>query len=122
MSNETTITRMMEAYNERRFDDFCAGYTDDATIDYPQSGERIAGRDNILGMLQAFPSPPEFRVNTMRSAGELVVAEVDADYGGGSIFKGVLIYVMEDGRVGHESAYFAGPFEAADWRAPFRVS
>lgn len=117
---EQIIRRMLDAYNERRFSDFGASYTDDAVISYPQSGEEIVGRDNVQGMVEAFPTPPRFKVNRLSSGGDIVVAEADVDYGEGSPWKGVFIYSMDGEQVGYESAYFSGPFEAPDWRAPYR--
>lgn len=78
------------------------------------------GRDNILAMVQAFPSPPRFTVTEVHSAGNLVVVEADVDYGEGSPWKGAFIYTIEGRLVVSESAHFGAPFEAADWRASFR--
>lgn len=118
--NETGVAEMLEAFNQRRFADFAGCYTTDAVITYPQSGERIMGRDNILARVQAFPTPPRFTVTNLESAGHLVVAEADVDYGQGPPWKGAFIYTMTGGKVTFETAYFAAPFDAADWRAPFR--
>jgi len=120
MSNETVVTEMLDAYNERRFGDFAASYAPGAVITYPQSGERIVGRDNILAMVQAFPSPPRFSVTEVHSAGDLLVVEADVDYGEGPAWKGAFIYTLDRGMVVSESAHFGAPFEAADWRASYR--
>lgn len=117
---EALVTGMLEAFNQRRFDDFADAYARDAQLTYPQSGERIIGRNNIRGMVEAFPSPPRFTVRDVRSADDLVVVEADADYGHGDSWKAALIYTVRSDHVVAETAYFAGPFEAAEWRAPFR--
>ena len=44
------------SFNERRWDDFAAAYREDATIEYPQSGERIVGHENILGLVARRPN------------------------------------------------------------------
>ena len=118
--DELTIAKIHEAFNERRYTDVADAYMPDAVITFPQSGERIVGRDNILGMQKAFPTPPRYSGSRIRSAGDLVVAEVEVDYGEGPPWKAILIYAMEGGHVASETAYFAAPFEAAEWRAPFR--
>ena len=113
------VTGMLAAYNDRDFDEFGAKYSADAVISYPQSGERITGRDNILAMVRAFPSAPTFAVTTTRAADNWVLVEADADYGGGTVWKAVIVYTVEGGSVVAETAYFAAPFEPATWRAPF---
>ena len=122
MSAESTVTEMLTAFNERRFADLAARYADDAVVVYPQSGEMFVGRDDIRGMMEAFPSPPRFEITNMRSAGDLVVVSADVDYGEGPPWKGALIYALEGDEVTAETAYFAAPFDAPEWRAPFRVA
>ncbi|MDP8958458.1 MAG: nuclear transport factor 2 family protein [Actinomycetota bacterium] len=117
--NETVVAQMFTAYNERRWEDFAAGYAPDAIVSYPQSGERIVGRENILRMVEAFPSPPRFTLTEMHSSGDLVVAEADADYGDGMTWKAAVIYSVAGGNIASETAYFGAPFEPAEWRAPF---
>ena len=46
----------------------------------------------------------------------MVVTEVDLDYGG-KPYKAVSIFEIENGKVVHETDYFAEPFEAPQWRA-----
>lgn len=120
--DDQLVTDMLEAFNERRWSEFAGGYADDAVLVYPQSGERFVGRDNIRGLVEAFPSPPTFAVTDVRSADGLVVVQADVDYGQGDPWKGVFLYTVTAGRVTAETAYFAGPFEPAGWRAPFRES
>lgn len=122
MRDEQLVTGILQAFNERRWDEFAGGYADDAVLAYPQSGERFVGRDSIRGLVEAFPSPPTFTVTDVRSTDDLVVVQAEVDYGQGDPWKGVFFYTISSGEVTAETAYFAGPFEAAEWRAPFRES
>lgn len=98
------VRGMLDAYNGRRFDQFADAYASDAVLVYPQSGERIIGRDNIRGMVEAFPSPPTFEVTDVHSAGDVVVVQADVDYGQGDPWKGVFLYAVDADQVTHETA------------------
>lgn len=91
-------------------------YEDDAICDYPQSGERILGRRNLQALRSHHPGKPSgFKVKRIVGAGGLWVTEYTIDYQGRSAFT-VSIMEFRDGKVVHETQYFADPFEAAAWR------
>jgi len=110
------------AFNERRFEDFAAGVTEDIVEVYPQSGERIEGRDNQLAFHRAFPDPPTFVVRSVRRDGDLVVVEADEHSADGTVWNDVWILELRDGKVASMTGYFGEPFTAPEWRRPFRVS
>jgi hypothetical protein len=116
---ERVATDLLQRFNERRFDEYVAGFTDDAVVTYPQSAERIVGADNLRAMFHAFESPPTFAVTSTRLCGDDVIVEADGDYGSGEPWKVVIIYTFRERRVCAETAYFGAPFEAPAWRAPF---
>ena len=91
-------------------------YEDDAICDYPQSGERILGRRNLQALRSHHPGKPSgFKVRRIVGGGDLWVTEYTIDYQGRSAFT-VSIMEFRDGKVVHETQYFADPFEAAAWR------
>ena len=49
--------------------------------------------------------------------GDLVVMEVELEYADGSVYQGVSIIELRDGRIAKETDYFAEPFVAPQWRA-----
>jgi hypothetical protein len=91
-------------------------YRDDAVLDYPQSGERIRGRRNIQSSRTAQPNKKRFRVRRITGAGNLWVTEYVLSYDGRPSYT---ISMMEfvDGKVVHETQYFADPFEPGPSRA-----
>jgi hypothetical protein len=92
-------------------------YADDAICDYPQSGERIFGRRNLQALRSHHPGKPSgFNVRRMLGSGDLWVTEYTINYEGRSAFT-VSIMEFRDGKVVHETQYFADPFEAPDWRS-----
>ena len=115
------IGAAFQAFNERRFADFATYVTDDVVEVYPQSGERIEGRDRQLAFHQAFPDPPTFTVRTVRRDGDLAVVEVDEQSADGTVWNDVWIFELRDGLVATMTGYFGEPFAAPEWRRPYRV-
>ena len=109
------------AFNERRFADFATYVTNDVVEAYPQSGERIEGRDHQRAFHEAFPNPPTFTVRTVRREGDLAVAEVDERSADGTVWNDVWIFGLRDGKVASMTGYFGQPFAAPEWRRPYRV-
>lgn len=115
------IAAAFQAFNERRFEDFATYVTDDVVETYPQSDERIEGRETQLAFHQAFPNPPTFTVRNVRRSGDLGLAEVDEHYPDGSVWNDVFIFELRGGLVSAMTAYFGQPFPAPEWRRPYRV-
>jgi len=92
-------------------------YADDAICDYPQSGERILGRKNLQALRGHHPGKPSgFEIRRILGQGDLWVTEYTIVYQGRSAFT-VSIMEFKDGKVVHETQYFADPFEAPAWRS-----
>lgn len=115
------ITAAFTAFNERRFADFGTYVTDDVVEAYPQSGERIVGRDRQLAFHRAFPDPPTFTIRRVLRSGDLAVAEVDEHSADGTTWNDVWILELRDGAVAAMTGYFGQPFPAPEWRRPYRV-
>jgi len=91
-------------------------YADDSICDYPQSGERILGRRNLQALRSHHPGKPSgFQVRRMIGRDDLWVTEYTITYQGKPAFT-VSIMEFRDGKVVHETQYFADPFEAPAWR------
>jgi hypothetical protein len=91
-------------------------YRADATLEYPQSGERIKGRHNIEASRAAQPNVKRFNVRRILGRGDLWVTEFILSYDGRPSYS---VSVMEflDGKVAHETQYFGDPFEPGPSRA-----
>ena len=91
-------------------------YAEDAVCEYPQSGERILGRANLQALRSHHPGKPSgFSVRRMVGSGALWVTEYTIMYQGRSAYT-VSMMEFRDGKVVHETQYFADPFEAPAWR------
>lgn len=116
---ELVVTKLVEAFNQRQFADYVAGFHDDAIIEYPQSGERVQGRRQMLAMFTAFAGPPTFRAWRTDSAGDLVVVHAAADYPGMEPWFVVIEFQFAGALIARETAYFGAAFAPAEWRKPF---
>ena len=91
---------------------------DDFVQEWPQSGERIVGRDNAVAINQNFPGGlPTMRFRRTLAGGDLAVLEVELTYADGSRYLGVSVIELRDGKAVKETDYFAQPFPAPEWRA-----
>jgi hypothetical protein len=91
-------------------------YREDAMLDYPQSGERIRGRDNIRESRYVQPSKKRFAVRRIIGSGDLWITEFVLTYDDTPSYV-VSIMEFRGGLVAHETQYFAGGFEPGPSRA-----
>ena len=92
-------------------------YDDNVLCEYPQSGEKIHGRRNLQALRGHHPGKPSgFSIRRIVGAGDLWVTEYVINYQGKQ-FSTVSIMEFRDGKVVHETQYFAEPFEAPAWRS-----
>jgi hypothetical protein len=91
-------------------------YADDAVCDYPQSGERILGRHNLKALRSHHPGKPAgFEIRRLFGSGDLWITEYTIVYLGRPAYT-VSIMEFKNGKVVHETQYFADPFDAPAWR------
>ena len=119
-----------------RMDDY---FTEDAIVEYPQSGERFRGLANIRAQFENYPGlgpgtsnltevvsaaqyalTPAYTVIVVDGSANRGTAVVRVRYPDGSLWWAINLYELRDGRMSHSRSYFAPDFEAPDWRAPYR--
>ena len=91
-------------------------YSEDAVLDYPESGERIRGRHRIQESRFVQPNKKRFRLQRTIGNGDLWVTEFILSYDGTPSYA-VSIMEFRDGVVVHETQYFANRFGPAPSRA-----
>ena len=94
-------------------------YTDESVLEFPQSGERFVGRDNIMAWRQQYPARLDFEPRELRGGGDLWIAETGLRYDGGEPVSVVKVLQFRGDKVERETLYFADPFPAPDWRARY---
>jgi hypothetical protein len=95
--------------------------SEDLVQDWPQSGERIRGRQNVIAVNEHYESAtgtsPKLTLRRLVRPGQAWIAEATVDYGDGTPIS--LVSILEtgpDGRIIRQTDYFASPFEAPAWR------
>ena len=112
----TALERHWAASDANDSDAEHAIYREDAVLDYPQSGERIRGRRNVLSSRAAQPNRKRFTVRRIIGAGDLWITEYVLTYDGRPSYT-VSIMEFLDGKVARETQYFSDPFEPGPSRA-----
>ena len=106
--------------------------------EWPQSGERIRGHANyqaihehypgglpglkprqILGSEDRWVVTPSFTPLRITGSGGVYVIQSAGAYAGGDTSYAVVIVELRDGKIAKQTTFFAPPFEAPAWRAPW---
>ena len=139
--NREVVDRFVEALGSGDADAYESALDDDAEIVYPQSGERFRGRRNLRALLDEFIShdggfrptlervvgddsawmvSPAYTLVRVEGSGEQFTATGRVRYPDGSEWHLVQLIKVRGGRISQVTSYFAEPFEAPAWRAPYR--
>ncbi len=96
--------------------------TEDLVQEWPQSGERIRGRANVMAVNEGYEgatgTEPKLTLRRIVKPGEAWIVEATIDYGDGTPVS--LVSILEagaDGRITRPTDYFANPFDAPEWRS-----
>jgi len=91
---------------------------DDFILEWPQSGERIRGRDNFAAINTNFPAEGkwQFTINHIVAEGELIVTDVTVT-DGKRIDRALTFSTIRDGKIWKQVEFWPEPFEAPVWRA-----
>jgi hypothetical protein len=96
-------------------------YADDVVLDFPQSGEQIRGRANLVAQREADPDHAKVaKVLRIAGSGAYWVSEVIITYNGDPWYT-VNIHEFRGDKVAHETQYFGQPITPAAWRAQWVV-
>jgi SnoaL-like protein len=96
-------------------------YTDDALVEFPQSGERFRGKENFSVWRGEYPAEfIEFELRSLRGEGDTWVGELQIRYEeGGDPLPGVVILHFRGELIDRETIYAAAPFPPAPERAQY---
>ena len=97
-----------------------AMYHDDAVLEFPQSGERFLGVENMREWRSNYPESTAVEFREIRGSNDFWVAEISISYGGGPANFGVSILEFRGDKIARESIYVAEGWEAPAWRAQWR--
>jgi ketosteroid isomerase-like protein len=91
---------------------------EDAVVDWPNTAERIRGRDNYVTLNREYPEGWSIDVLRIVAAGDEAAAEVRVPQGDETFFCAGF-YRVDDGRIARATEYWSDgrPGEAPQWRA-----
>jgi ketosteroid isomerase-like protein len=116
--SKDVVTRFWAAMQRNDFAAAGALLHDDYVLEWPQSGERIHGRDNFVAINTHYPAAGrwQFTVHRLLADGNEVVSDVSVTDG---VITGraITFSSVRDGRIIHQCEYWPDPFPPAAWRA-----
>jgi hypothetical protein len=117
----TTVRAMLEQHFAKGDPDVShAMYHDDTVLEFPQSGERFEGVENLREWRSNYPASTKFEFREIRGEGDIWVAELSISYDDGPWSFGVSILEFRGDKIARESIYVAEGWEAPEWRAEWR--
>jgi ketosteroid isomerase-like protein len=120
--NESDVRRMIDEYwsalNARDMARLADFFTDDVVVEWPQSGERMRGRDACVNVYMNYPGggPKLVEVPRVMGRDDFWVAELVTDYPDGKRFHTATVIELRDGKIAHQVDYFGEAFPAPAWR------
>jgi hypothetical protein len=91
-------------------------YADNAVLEWPQGGERVRGRANIIEFRSSYPARQQFELLRTTGCHDLWVNEYTIRYDDHPV---MVVGIMEfrDEKVIRERIYFGEPWQPPAWRA-----
>ena len=114
------IARYWTAMNTNDFRAAAELFHDDYLLEWPQSGERIRGRDKFAAVNENYPATGRwvFTVHRIIADGQDVASEVTVT-DGAVVAQVITFSTVLDGQIIHQTEYWPDPYEPAPWRAPW---
>ena len=144
MGNRQVIEAFADALAKNDFDAQDGLFHDDYVCRWPQSGEVIRGRANRRAITENYPDAEALRFRAdhivgtddkvirgsslplptwnfihLEGSGDELTATGVITYPNGETWHFVTLFTMREGKIWRQVDYFAPPFEAPDWRAPY---
>jgi ketosteroid isomerase-like protein len=119
VNEETNHQLVVELWQRMgRFDFAGAGELlhDDYVCEWPQSNERIRGRDNFVALNSNYPGRWAAEVKQVIVEGNRAASEVALTWEGQTVVV-VSFYEMRNGTIYNEVDYWPESYAAPDWRA-----
>jgi len=119
-SNKEVIEQFWETMKTNDFRAVGELLHDDYVLEWPQSGERVRGRENFVAINEKYPAHGrwKFNVHGILAEGDQAVSDVDVT--DGVVRARVITFsTIQDGKILHQTEFWPDPFEPAAWRAPW---
>ncbi|WP_052850977.1 nuclear transport factor 2 family protein [Streptomyces avicenniae] len=121
MDTAQVVHEFWDRMGARDWDGLRALLADDVVVDWPASGERFVGPDNVIGVNEAYPLGWSITVLSVVADGGSVVSEVEVPHEDLGVFRVASFWTVRDGRIVNGREYWTGlgTDPAPAWRARF---
>ena len=117
------VERYWETMNTNDWSAVGGLFLDDFTLDWPQSGERIRGRENFAAVNANYPHPGPWHFQVRRIVADERGAASDVVVTAPALSAWVITFFeVRDGRIWRMTEYWPDRFEAAAWRTQWMES
>ena len=135
-SNADVVRRYMAAHAAHDYDTVGSIRHRDWVEEWPQTGERVRGHANDAAIMANYPGgrpevgdvrlvgsedrwvmTPAMTIQRVIGGGDTFFADGTAAYPDGSRWFVAALVELRDGKILHETWYFAPPMEPPEWRA-----
>ena len=114
--NRRVVLALWRAFDARDWDAAAALLHEDVVVDWPLSGERIRGRENVLAVNRHYPCDWAISVRRTVAEGDDVVSHVAVRLDGRTDHA-LSFFRLRDGRIAAVTEWWPEPYPAPEWRA-----
>ena len=116
--NRRLIERFWEVMGSNDFRAVGDLLHDEYVLEWPQSGERVRGRENFAAVNEQYPAAGPWGFTVHRIVADATGGASDVTVTDGvTVDRAVSFFEVRDGRIWRMTEYWPDPFEPADWRA-----
>ncbi len=119
--NRTVVERLWQILDARDFEAAGALLHDDFVCEWPQTRERIRGRENYAAMNQNYPGTWSISIRRLIAEDDQVATEAVLTYGE-EVVLAVSFFELRDGKILKQVDYWPEPYPApadrAQWVEP----
>jgi ketosteroid isomerase-like protein len=113
------VRSLWERFQARDWDAAAELLAADVVVDWPQTRERMRGRENVIAVNRNYPEGWTIRVLRVLQEGDEAVSEVAVDHVEFGTFHAASFFDVRDGRIARATEYWVDPpsGEPPAWRA-----
>lgn len=110
------VRKLWDAFDRADFEAALPLLDDDFVCEWPQSRERIRGRDHFVAINRRYPGRWRISVRRLVASGSEVVTHCDVSDGRVTV-PAISFFDVRNGRIARLVEYWPDPMEAQPWRA-----
>jgi ketosteroid isomerase-like protein len=118
MNNKEIVRKFWDTMATNDFHAVAQLLHDDYILEWPQSGERIRGRENFASINTFYPTEGiwRFTINSLIAEGDMVVSDVSVSDGTRND-RVITFSSIREGKIRKQVEFWPEPFAAPEWRA-----